>query len=256
MQIFGHRGFSSDYPENTMLAFRKAYEAGADGIELDARLTDDGYVVVMHDPTVDRTTNGTGTLWDMPLSEVQTLDAGIKKGLVFEGEKVPLLEEVFKEFGGKLLINVELVNYNEGDERILADKVGEMIDEYGLRESVIISSFRFNNLVYMKDKHPDVQCGLLAYPKLKGFIARNLLNHSLSVDALHPYSEDINEALVRKEHQCGRKVRAWTVNDPKEIIRLYKIGVDGIYTDNPAEARQIYESEKVLSEAVRFGLKH
>ena len=86
MQIFGHRGFSTEYPENTMLAFRKALAAGADGIEFDARLTADGQIIIMHDPTVDRTTTGTGKVRDMTLAEIRRLDAGIKKGLVFENE--------------------------------------------------------------------------------------------------------------------------------------------------------------------------
>lgn len=111
---------------------------------------------------------------------------------------------------------------------------------------MIISSFRFNNLVYIKDKHPDVNCGLLANPKLRGVIARNILNHSLSVDALHPYVTDTNESLVRKEHQCRRQVRVWTVNDPADIVRLVRIGVDAIFTDDPVESRQIADSEQVL----------
>ena len=111
MEIFAHRGFSSQYPENTMIAFRKALEAHADGIEMDARLTADGRIVIMHDPTVDRTTNGTGKVRDLTLAEIRALDAGVKKGMVFENERVPMLEEVFAELGGKLLLNIELCNY-------------------------------------------------------------------------------------------------------------------------------------------------
>jgi len=162
MQIFAHRGFSSLYPENTMTAFRKALEAGADGIELDARMTQDGKIVVMHDPTVDRTTNGKGKVRDLTFAEILGLDAGIKKGVVFENERIPVLEQVFDELGGKLLLNVELCNYEEGDNRLLANQTVELIEKYKLVDSVIISSFRFNNLVYIKDKNPNISCGLLA----------------------------------------------------------------------------------------------
>ena len=106
MQIFAHRGFSLQYPENTMTAFRKALEVGADGIEMDARLTLDGQIVIMHDSTIDRTTNGKGKVRDLPLKEILGLDAGIKKGVVFENERVPTLEQVFAELGGKLLLNI------------------------------------------------------------------------------------------------------------------------------------------------------
>ena len=247
MQIFAHRGFSLQYPENTMTAFRKALEAGADGIEMDARLTQDGQIVIMHDPTIDRTTNGKGKVRDMLLQEILGLDAGIKKGVVFENERVPMLEQVFAELGGKLLLNIELCNYDEGDNRQLANQTVELIEKYKLVDSVIISSFRFNNLVYVKDKNPGISCGLLAKQGLMGLFARNLLNHSVSVDALHPYYTDVNAGLIRKEQQCGRKVRAWTVNDPQDIRQLYELGVDAIFTDDPLNSREFYASEKLLS---------
>ena len=247
MQIFAHRGFSLQYPENTMTAFRKALEAGADGIEMDARLTQDGQIVIMHDPTIDRTTNGKGKVRDMLLQEILGLDAGIKKGVVFENERVPMLEQVFAELGGKLLLNIELCNYDEGDNRQLANQTVELIEKYKLVDSVIISSFRFNNLVYVKDKNPGISCGLLAKQGLMGLFARNLLNHSVSVDALHPYYTDVNAGLIRKEQQCGRKVRAWTVNAPQDIRQLYELGVDAIFTDDPLNSREFYASEKLLS---------
>lgn len=247
MQIFAHRGFSLQYPENTMTAFRKALEAGADGIEMDARLTQDGKIVIMHDPTIDRTTNGKGKVRDMLLQEILGLDAGIKKGVVFENERVPMLEQVFAELGGKLLLNIELCNYDEGDNRQLANQTVELIEKYKLVDSVIISSFRFNNLVYVKDKNPGISCGLLAKQGLMGLFARNLLNHSVSVDALHPYYTDVNAGLIRKEQQCGRKVRAWSVNDPQDIRQLYELGVDAIFTDDPLNSREFYASEKLLN---------
>lgn len=249
MQIFAHRGYSAIYPENTMIAFRKALEVGADGIELDARLTADGQIVVMHDATVNRTTIGDGVVRDMTFAEVTALDAGIKKGLVYENELVPSLEQVFKELGGKLLLNVELCNYTESDERTLSDAAGELVEKYHLEKSVIFSSFRFNNLVYIKDKHPEISCALLAKSGVKGLLARNLLNHSLSVDALHPHFSNVSCAMVRKEQQCGRQVRAWTVNESDELIRLYRLGVDAIFTDEPVEAIRLYNSERVLSES-------
>lgn len=246
MQIFAHRGFSSQYPENTMTAFRKALEAGADGIELDARLTQDGKIIIMHDASVDRTTNGKGKVRDLTFAEILGLDAGVKKGLVFERERIPVLEQVFDELGGKLLINVELCNYDEGDNRMLANQTVELIEKYKLVDSVIVSSFRFNNLVYVKDKNPNISCGLLAKQGLLGAFARSFLNHSVSVDALHPFYTDANYSLIRREQQCGRKVRAWTVNDPKEIRRLYDLGADAIFTDDPLNSREFYASEKLL----------
>ena len=253
MQICAHSGFSSQYPENTMTAFRKALEAGADGIEFDARLTADGQIVIMHDPTVDRTTNGKGKVRNLSFAEIRKLDAGLKKGMVFENERVPMLEEVLAEFGGKLLLNIELCNYDEGDERVLANETVELIEKYDLIDSVIVSSFRFNNLVYVKDMNPGISCGLLALQGIKGFLARNLLNHSVSVDAVHPYYTDVSEKLIRREQQCGRKVRAYTVNDPKDIRHMYDMGADAIFTDDPLSAKEYYASEKLLEQGILPG---
>lgn len=246
MQIFAHRGFSSQYPENTMLAFHKALEAGADGIEMDARLTLDGKIVIMHDPTVDRTTNGKGKVRNLTFAEILGFDAGIKKGVVFENERIPVLEQVFDELGGKLLLNIELCNYDEGDNRQLANQTVELIEKYKLVDSVIVSSFRFNNLVYVKDKNPNISCGLLAKQGLLGLFARNLLNHSVSVDALHPYYTDTTPGLIRREQQCGRKIRAWSTNDLAEIRNLYEMGVDAVFTDDPLNVKEFYASEKLL----------
>ena len=246
MQIFAHRGFSSQYPENTMTAFRKALEAGADGIEFDARLTVDGQIVVMHDAAVDRTTDGKGKVRELSYAEIRALDAGIKKGMVFENERVPFLEEVLAELGGRLILNIELCNYDEGDERTLANQTVELIEKYNLVDSVIISSFRFNNLVYVKDKNPGISCGLLALNGIKGVLARNLLNHSVSVDALHPDYRSVSEKMIHREQQCGRKVRAYTVNDLMEVRRLYEMGIDAIFTDDPLSVKEYYASEKLL----------
>ena len=236
-----------------MLAFRKALEAGADGIEFDARLTADGQIVIMHDPSVDRTTNGKGKVRNLTFAEIRSLDAGLKKGMVFENERVPMLEEVLAELGGKLLLNIELCNYEEGDERTLSNQTVELIEKYNLVDSVIVSSFRFNNLVYVKDLNPGISCGLLALKGIKGFIARNLLNHSVSVDAVHPYYTDATEALIRREQQCGRKIRAYTVNDPKDIRHLYDLGVDAIFTDDPLSSKEYYASEKLLEQGILPG---
>ena len=236
-----------------MLAFRKALEAGADGIEFDARLTADGQIVIMHDPSVDRTTIGKGKVRNLTFAEIRSLDAGLKKGMVFENERVPMLEEVLAELGGKLLLNIELCNYEEGDERTLSNQTVELIEKYNLVDSVIVSSFRFNNLVYVKDLNPGISCGLLALKGIKGFIARNLLNHSVSVDAVHPYYTDATEALIRREQQCGRKIRAYTVNDPKDIRHLYDLGVDAIFTDDPLSSKEYYASEKLLEQGILPG---
>jgi glycerophosphoryl diester phosphodiesterase len=110
--IFAHRGASAYAPENTLSAFVMALEQGADGVELDAKLSADGQVMVIHDATVDRTTNGHGRVKDLSLADLRSLDAGGFFAEKYRGEKVPTLEEVFEALGKRMFINVELTNYN------------------------------------------------------------------------------------------------------------------------------------------------
>ena len=139
-KIFAHRGASAYAPENTMAAFSLAVHQGADAIELDAKLSADGYVVVMHDDTVDRTTNGTGRVSSLSLAELQKLDAGSKFPPLFKSEKVPTLEEVYETLGRKILINVELTNYSTPMDD-LPDKVIALVKKFNLEERVLLSSF-------------------------------------------------------------------------------------------------------------------
>ena len=131
--IIGHRGASADAPENTLAAFRRAAENGADGIELDVRLSGDGDVVVIHDATVDRTTNGQGSVASMTVAELQALDAG-------SGEYIPTLDEVFALFGDSFLYNVELKGSGARD-RGLEAAVAELITTHNLERQVVVSSF-------------------------------------------------------------------------------------------------------------------
>jgi len=124
--IIGHRGASAHAPENTIAAFQLALKFGADAVELDAKLSADGAIVVIHDQTVDRTTNGQGKISEFSLTEIKKLDAGSKFDLQFEGEAIPTLEEVFEVVGGKLLINVELTNYAMPNDD-LPERVAELV---------------------------------------------------------------------------------------------------------------------------------
>ena len=239
MQILGHRGFSSDYPENTMLAFQKAIDAGADGFEFDVKLSKDGVIVVMHDSSVDRTTNGVGTVSSLTLSELKSLDAGIKKGIAFENEPIPTLHEVLDKFGKETILNIELTNYGADYSPQLASSVADLLKNYGYGENIMVSSFLFKNLSQMKEALPDIQCALLTQKGIKGFFGRNVLNHSLSIDALHPEHSDVTPGLIKRERQCGRKIRTWTVDDMDEILKLDKMDIDAVMTDNPLGACKI-----------------
>ncbi len=229
-KVIAHRGASADAPENTLAAFQLALEYGADGIELDVMLSLDGQLVVIHDDTVDRTTDGSGRVRDMTLKELQAFNAG-------NGQKIPSLSEVFDLFGGKFQINIELKNYSSFFDP-LPIKVAELVKEYGFEDFVLISSFNPFNLPRFRRRLPEVKLGLLTQPDQ----AQRWLWRFIRYDALHPYFNDVDETLVLALHARNRQVNVWTVDEPDEIRRLAALGVDSIITNVPKSAREILES--------------
>ncbi len=240
MRIFAHRGYSGKYPENTMLSFRKALEeGGTDSIELDVQLSKDGKMVIIHDETLDRTTNGHGFVKDHTLKELKELDASvIKPG--FEPERIPDFEE-YCEFAreNKVFTNVELktgVVYYEGIEEQLAD----YIKQFKLEEQVIFSSFNHLSALKMKKFFPDIRVGALVenddlwnagyYCKEFGF------------DLYHPDSDLFTKENFDNCKKYGIGVNVWTVNDLETFERLCEWGVDGIFTNFPRFPRKWTES--------------
>lgn len=238
--IYAHRGASAYAPENTLAAFRLALEQGADGIELDAKLSADGEVVVIHDQTVDRTTQGKGRVNQLAISELKKLDAGSWKGDAFTGEKIPTLAEVFASVGGKLKINVELTNYSSPQDG-LPEKALALVQEYHLEDSVLFSSFLLSNLAAVRRVWPEAPVGILADPGIKGLRNRSKLSREISPDYLHPYFLDVSRRLVEREKAAGRLLNVWTVNSLIVMRKLIRFGVAGIITDDPLLGLKIRE---------------
>jgi len=240
--IIGHRGACAHAPENTLSAFRLALEHGADGIELDAKLSLDKQVMVIHDQTVDRTTNGTGKVRELTLEQLKKLDAGEHFDARFKGEPIPTLEEVFQAVGGKTLINVELTNYASPFDA-LPDLVAELVNRYKLQERVLFSSFHPFNLIRVHRKLPNTPCAILTEPGQKGQMLRGFWGRLAAPKLVHPYFSDVTGPYLYDEHRQGRRVNTWTVNDPDEMRRLFNLGIDGIITDDPRLARQVLEEK-------------
>ncbi len=238
--IIAHRGDSANAPENTLAAFRLAYENGADGIELDAMLSADQQLVVIHDDTLDRTSNGHGKVGEMPLTALRELDAGTWFNPKFKGEPIPLLDEVFTELGGKFLINVELKNYKTPKDQ-LPELVVALVKKHALSDSVLLSSFNARNLLRAKSLAPEIRTGLLTLPGLLGLPMRGFLGRRYGADDLHPYYRDVSAKMVQTRHLMGQKVNVWTVDAPNDLRRMQSCGVDMIICNDPAYARQILE---------------
>ncbi len=239
--IVAHRGASTHAPENTLSAFKLALEMGADGIELDVMLSKDDELVVIHDDTVDRTTNGSGRVSDFSYDILKDLDAGKAFADRFTGERIPTLAEVFENLGGKLLINIELKNYATPNDD-LTSRVIELIHKYQLTNAVMLSSFNPLNLKRADKIDPSIKLGLLTFPKFLGALLRGPFGRIYPYDALHPYFSDVTPRLVNKLHALDRKVNVWTVDDPQELQRLAHLGVDMIICNDPLATRRVVES--------------
>ena len=220
-----------------MAAFRLAFEQGADGVELDAKLTADGHVVALHDATLDRTTNGSGPVSSCTLADLRRLDAGSHFSAAFAGERIPTLQEVLECVGGQGLINIELTNYASPLDD-LARQVCRVLGKWRSNVSVLLSSFLPRNLGICGTVLPHISRGLLALPGWRGAWARSFAFMFGSYQALHPHVNDTNRAQVRRVHSLGRRINVWTANEPKTIRYLAEIAADGIFSDDPLRARK------------------
>ena len=227
--IFGHRGASAYAPENTLEAFRLAMEMGADGFELDVHLSLDGELVVIHDESVDRTTDGTGLVRDLTLVQLKALDAS--NGMeTYRGAKIPTLGEVFDLIRDtRHIVNVEIKTdewfYPQIEEKCLA-----LAKEKGVEDRVIYSSFNHHTLMKLRHLKPDVKLGMLF-----GDIMRKPWEYAqpLSVDYLHPMKMNIYvPGFSEGAAAAGYGVNMWTINDPETMQLCLDTGA-GIITNYP-----------------------
>jgi len=225
----GHRGAAGTHPENTMVSFQRAMELGVDGIEFDVHRTLDGQFVVIHDPTVDRTTNGSGMIMAMELSEIRALDAGVKKGAEFAGQRIPTLQELLRSTPENLGLFLELKAGSIHYPGIEAELV-ELLRSEGAIGRVQISSFDHQALQLLHGIAPEIPLGMLYADNLVDPVR---LAQEIGAEALHPAWEWVTEELVEKAHAAGLKVNTWTVNHPIMIARVKAFGVDGIISDFP-----------------------
>ena len=240
--ILAHRGASVDAPENTLAAFELALAQGAHGVELDVKLSADREVVVFHDATVERTTDGQGKVAQLSLAALRELDAGSFFSDEFRGEKIPTLAEVFEKMGKRTIINVELTNYKTPRDG-LADKVCKLVQHFGLQDRVHFSSFLSSNLKRTRKLLPDTPRGLLALGGWIGLWARSFGFNFGEYQALHPSLKDTTARQVARVHRLKRRIIVWTVNNGEDMRRLFNWGVDGIITDDPKLAVEIISEQ-------------
>jgi len=227
-RVWAHRGDSAHAPENTMLAFERARAAGADGIELDVRFDGDGHVVVFHDSLLERLTGLPG--------RIEEISAAERAKLRVHGEPVPLLADVLAGVDRELEIDVELKALKIGRTGALAHAAARVIKDSGRADQVLISSFDPVALVQFHLRLPDVALGYLFHDEQSLPARRGWIASWIGASLAHPQSTLCTEARVRAWHAAGMPVNAWTVDDRDELERLARIGVDGVFCNDPGHA--------------------
>lgn len=243
--VFGHRGARAYAPMNTIPSFLLAAKQGADGVELDVWRTRDGHLVVIHNDTVDETTDGQGSVQEKTLAELKALDAGSWFDHEFAGTRIPTLDEVFEALPDDFLINVEIkkVDNTSTESDGIEELVAECVRRHNAQERVIISSFSLNALERFNAAMPELQSGL-AYLYAMPEQLETLEQSSLEVAFLHPHHEIVTDTLINRQSDFGATTNVWTVNDAERMRELIWLGVNGIITDVPDVARRVVDEWK------------
>lgn len=229
---FAHRGASHEAPANTLAAFELAADMGADGVELDVHLSRDGELVVIHDFGLGTTTDGQGRVSHRTLAELKELDAGNWFDARFAGQRIPTLQEVIDAVGDRLLLNIEL-KVDGWQDNGLAAAVVRSVEENQLLDRVVLSSFDPLTLWRIRRINPWIATGMLYSPDMPLVLRKAWLRHLIRPNALHPYHTTADARFVRWAHDQGYRIHTWTVDEPEDMWRMVRQGVDLIITNRP-----------------------
>ena len=236
---YAHRGFSSRYPENTILAFKEAIKIGANGIELDVHKSKDNVLVVIHDEDIIRTFKGAGEVKDYTLKELKEFKCR-KKGFEDNDECViPTLEEVLKLLvDNEIKLNIELKTDVIHYENIEKDTI-DLVNRYKMSHRVVLSSFNYESLKICKKIDSRFKTAALYDRRRKDIVS---YAKSIKVDAINPRLDLASKKLIKEAHKEGLKINVFTINNKWFMKRLIKMGVDGIFTDKPDILKKIITS--------------
>lgn len=240
-KIIAHRGASGYAPENTLVCFKKAIEMNADGIELDVHLSKDNKVIVCHDETINRTTNGYGYIKDLTLKEIKKYDAGSWFNKKFKGVKIPTLNEVLKLIKNKdILLNIELknniVNYNG-----LENKVIQLLNSYNINSNVIISSFNHNSLIKVKEIDSSIKVGIIFNKKIKNL---NSYAKKFNAYSIHPNYRIVDDNMIKTCRYNNLFLIPYTVNNKRLIRKFVLKNIDALITNYPDKALEIVNNHQ------------
>lgn len=240
--IMGHRGYQANYPENTMVSFLAAVKAGAQFVELDVSLTRDREVIVMHDDTVDRTTDGTGLVADYTLADLKRLDAGSWFQPKFAGERVPMLAEVLKQVGTQAFINIEVKSYPTavaGRQGLIEERVVEEVQKAAMAKRVLVSSFDAGVIARVTKIDPAVTVALIA--ERSDPLESVAQCKGLGVFSFHPDLAFLDHETVKALHNAGVHVFPWNIDAAGDVQKALSLGVDGLIAKDPVLVLQCHK---------------
>ncbi len=254
LEVYAHRGGAGLAPENTLAAFRKALELGVDAVEMDLHVTQDGEIIVIHDETLDRTTDGRGSVADLALEEVRRWDAGAKFAPAFRGERIPTLQEAIglvQASGNtrvRLILELKFHPDHLGRPKDFEQRVLAILRQTGFVQRVKIISFHHPALAKVKALEPRIPTGLLAggrhAPQDPVALVRQY-----RADYYSPSVRHVTAEVVDGRHQAGIPVVPWTANEEAEMRRLMGLGIgtmagDAITTDYPDRLLELLKARR------------
>ena len=242
--VIGHRGASAYYPENTMSAFKAAYDMGAEMIELDILLSKDGIPVVIHDETLDRTTNGTGFVADYTLKELRKLDAGHWFGQEHSGEQIPTLEEVIEFAKGKIALNIEIKTEAVTDELSggIEEKALNLVKKHGIEEYVLFSSFDYRAISHLKELDVDISVALLYEKRQSARRIPSKLIRDYNADAFNCSHRQFSKKWSEDAQKHDIPVFVYTVNKQRQMKKVIRRGASGIFSDKPDLLKKVVDN--------------
>jgi len=240
--IVAHRGFSAIAPENTVAAFRRGIEAGANMLEMDVMLTGDNHVIVFHDYRLGRTTSGSGLMKRTNIHQLKSLDAGIWFSEEYRGERVPLLDEILEMSKGRVRLNIEMKHRRHNGVYALVERCIKIVERHTMRDEVIFSSFNLEALRHLHYKAPHLRFAPLYRHNLNPTPRSFPLQYGAQGVVLNHLF--LNRTTVRQFHNLGMKVFVYTVNGSARIEKVIRMGVDGVISDNPSAVSAI--SKRIL----------
>jgi glycerophosphoryl diester phosphodiesterase len=224
--VIAHRGASSYAPENTFAAFELAIRMGAHHIELDVEATNDGHIVVIHDDTVDRTTNGTGPVTGQSLAALQALDAGSWFGAQFSSERIPTFDEVLGRYKGRVHIHTEI----KGRSTYLSERTADLVRQHGMIDQVTITSFQKARLEEIRAYAPELPTGWLLAEASDAVVAQA---RTIGVRQICPRADTVTTEMVSRLQAEGFAVRAWGVATEALMRQVVRSGADGATVNFP-----------------------